>query len=423
MDEPETWRPLLEGEEAAQAWQAILEVAAALRGPVDERLAADPTVASGNAGIALFYSYLAQALADDAWADAAVEAFDRMVEAVPAASLPPGLWSGLLGVGWTIEHLRGRLFAAGDESDDEEDGTGEIDATLRRVLQQRLEGDYDLIRGLAGMGVYAAERLPRPLARESLLMVLVHLFNRAERGPEGITWYTPPELLPPSHRELYPHGYYNLGMAHGVPGVIALLGAAGAAGLLDGQSGPLLEGAVGWLLAQELPAGSASRFPSFTGPGIAPEPARLAWCYGDLGVAASLLVAARGAGNAEWEREAVRVALAATERAPEASGIVDAGLCHGAAGAGHLFNRLYQATGEERLAAAARGWLGRTLALRRPGEGAGGFFAWKPGPGQGWEADPALLTGAAGTALALLAAVSSVAPAWDRLLLTSYRRK
>src|SRR5262249_50442275 len=69
MDEPETWRPLLAGEEAAEAWQAILEVAAALRGPVDERLAGDPTVGSGNAGIALFYSYLAQALAEDAWAD------------------------------------------------------------------------------------------------------------------------------------------------------------------------------------------------------------------------------------------------------------------------------------------------------------------------------------------------------------------
>jgi hypothetical protein len=418
MAEPETWRPLLEGEEAAQAWEAILEVATALRGPVEERLAADPTVASGNAGLALFYSYLAQALGDY-WADAAAEAFDRMVEAVPEASLLPGLWSGLLGVGWTFDHLRGRLFAAGDGEDD---GITEIDATLRTTLHQRLEGDYDLIRGLAGMGVYAAERLPRPLARESFFMVLVHLFNRAERGPEGITWHTPPKILPPSHLELYPRGYYNLGMAHGVPGVIALLGAAGSAGLLDGQSRPLLEGAVGWLLAQELPAGAVSRFPSFTGPGIAPEPARLAWCYGDLGVAAALLMAARGAGSAEWERQAVRVALAAAERPPETSGVVDAGLCHGAAGAGHLFNRLSQATGEERLAEAARAWYRRTLALRRPGEGAGGFFAWKPGPGKGWEADPALLTGAAGVALALLAAVSSVDPEWDRLLLASCRK-
>jgi hypothetical protein len=418
MAEPETWRPLLEGNEAEQAWQAVLEVAAALRGPMTARLAADPTVASGNAGIALFYSYLAQALADDVWADAAVSAFDRMVEAVPDAPLLPGLWSGLLGVGWTAEHLRGRLFATGDEEGEEEDDdAAAIDEALWTALRQRSKGEYDLIRGFVGMGVYAAERLPRPRARESLLLLLVHLFNHVERGPAGGTWHTPPELLPPSHRELYPRGYYNLGMAHGVPGVIALLGSLAAAGLLDGQSRPLLDGAVDWLLAQELPAGAVSRFPSFAGPGIAPEPSRLAWCYGDPGVAVALLGAARGAGNADWEREALRVALAAAEREPASSGVVDAGLCHGAAGVGHLFNRLWQATGEERLAAAARAWFRRTLDLRRPGEGTGGFSAWNPE--KGWEADPSLLTGAAGIAVALLAAISPLAPEWDRLFLAS----
>jgi hypothetical protein len=37
----------------------------------------------------------------------------------------------------------------------------------------------------------------------------------------------------------------------------------------------------------------------------------------------------------------------------------------------------------------------------------------------GWRDDPCLLTGSAGTALALLAATTDVEPAWDRFLALS----
>jgi hypothetical protein len=46
----------------------------------------------------------------------------------------------------------------------------------------------------------------------------------------------------------------------------------------------MLDGAVAWLLAQRLP-GAGAAFPSYVGAGIDPRPTRLAWCYGDLGLA------------------------------------------------------------------------------------------------------------------------------------------
>jgi hypothetical protein len=99
----------------------------------------------------------------------------------------------------------------------------------------------------------------------------------------------------------------------------------------------------------------------------------------------------------------------------------DAGLCHGAAGLGHLFNRLYQATGHPELLVVARSWLERALAMRSLDRGVGGFVAWGP-DAQGeldWRNDPSLLNGAAGVALALLAATTPIEPAWDRFLLLS----
>jgi hypothetical protein len=164
-------------------------------------------------------------------------------------------------------------------------------------------------------------------------------------------------------------------------------------------------------------------FSHFYFPGVEATPSRLAWCYGDLGMAATLLVAARGAGEPAWESTAVELALAAAERPVELARVFDAGLCHGAGGVAHLFNRIHQATGEERLGEAARFWYERTLELRQPGLGVGGFRAWSADVAgvQDWRDDPGLLEGATGVALALLAAVSAVEPEWDRALLVSAR--
>jgi hypothetical protein len=147
--------------------------------------------------------------------------------------------------------------------------------------------------------------------------------------------------------------------------------------------------------------------------------ARLAWCYGDLGIAAALLGAARCVDEPAWERAARATAHRAASRPPEQAGVKDFGLCHGSAGLGHLFNRLYQATGDEALAEAARFWFQGTLEVRQPGRGAAGFAAYRElHPGQAdWADEPGLLVGAAGVALALLAATTSVEPEWDRMLL------
>ena len=73
------------------------------------------------------------------------------------------------------------------------------------------------------------------------------------------------------------------------------------------------------------------------------------------------------------------------------------------------------------MAEAACFWLERTLALRQPGRGIAGYLSRSPGADGALTslAEPGLLTGAAGVALALLAAATPVEPAWDRLLLAS----
>jgi hypothetical protein len=409
-----TWQPVLEGAASDSARESVRAILADLES-LGREPSGDPSLAGGTAGLAVLHGYLAQT-GRGPETDAVARRCLR--HAIAAMSERPGtasLYSGLTGVGWAIAHLRPRWPGRDDEDD-----LAEIDEVLLDHLDQSpWRGEYDLIEGLVGFGVYALERLPRPAAITCLERVVDRLAETAEpQGEgEGITWWTDPAWLPAETRTGFPRGYYNLGLAYGVPGVIGLLGKACAAGVARDRAWPLLDGAVRWLREQD----GADGFGYWVDPGARRDKARLAWCYGDSGVAAALLGAARCVAEPAWESSALAIAHRAAERPYADAGIKDAALCHGCAGLGHLFNRMFQSTGEPRLAQAARAWFEWTLAMRCPGRGIGGYEAWQADAAgrPTWSADPGLLNGAAGIALALLAATTSIEPRWDRMLLVS----
>ena len=200
-----------------------------------------------------------------------------------------------------------------------------------------------------------------------------------------------------------------------------MLGGAYGAGVARAKVRPLLDAAVAWLLAQMVNDDTGSSFPPWVGPGIEPAENRSAWCYGNPGIAATLLCAARCVGEPAWEDRAIEIVRIATQRPPEKTGVADAGLCHGAAGLGHVYNRMFQATGEKFLEEAARFWFEQTLELRHHGRGIAGFSTSMPDETgkRAWVDDPGVLTGATGIALALLGAATPIEPAWDRMLLIS----
>jgi class I lanthipeptide synthase len=381
------------------------------------RLNRQLSLGGGQAGVALLFAYLHAVEPGRGHDDVAVDLVERSAERM--GELPPlgGLYGGFAGVSWVVEHLHGWIL-----DPEGEDAGEEVAEALTGLLGgSRWWGEYDLITGLVGYGAYALERLPRPGGGECLEAVVARLAETAEHRPEGVAWKTPPERLMADTRTQFPHGNYNVGVAHGVPGVMALLAASCAAGVAEREARPLLAAALAWLLAQRLPPEAGSIFPYSVAPGVEPSTTRLAWCYGDLGIAAALLAAARFAAEPAWEREALAIARAAAARPPATAGVPDAGLCHGAAGVAHLFNRLFQASGEPALAAAARTWFGEALALRRPGEGIGGYrlLTADEHGALAWRDEPGFLQGAAGIALALLAAATPVEPLWDRLLLAA----
>ena len=433
---PPAWRPVADAALRARAEDTLRGIATRFARPLpgwapeaaapDARGAVDASLASGTAGQAVLHAYLARSGGSAGEAALARECLDAAIEAAGRVPMEASLFTGFVGIGWAVEHLSRLLSEDGARDDggragDPEDPLASIDEALRTALESGAAlDDFDLVSGLTGIGLYALERLPRPGARECLRLVVDRLADRAERARGGLSWRTPPERMPSGVRKAGP---YDLGTAHGVPGVIAFLGQACAWNVAAPRARDLLEDAVSWLLEQRLDPDGPGCFAATAGPGGGRQPARLAWCYGDAGIAAALLVAARAAGDAAWASEAIAIGRAAAERSDEGSGVRDAGLCHGAAGIAHIFLRLHHATGETLFADAAALWLSRTLDLERAG-GLDGFPSWftPEDSASRWVADPGLLRGAAGVGLALLAATSTIEPAWDRALLLSGRR-
>lgn len=413
------WEPLLEGARARRAEAAVEAVLKDLEAGRDETQERG-SLAGGSAGLAVLYAHLALVRPGEGWESRSQAALDRSVEFLGSAVMGPGLYGGFTGIAWTLDHLRRTLPAtAGDGL---EDPNEEIDGALLDYLDQSpWVADYDLISGLAGYAAYGLGRLDRPGGRAVLAKALTRLYETKVDRDGGATWYTAPSLLPAWQRELNPEGYYNLGLAHGIPAVLVVLARAAAAG--HGPAREVLEQGVAWLLAQRLPPGHGGCFASVIPAGDTPREltaCRVAWCYGDLGLAVALLIAARTAGRPDWEVHALDIARRAAALPLEAAGVRDGGLCHGAAGNAHLFNRLFQATGDPAFREAALRYTDLLLDLRKEGRGIGGFEAWMPGRADGgdpWCTVPGLLEGSAGIALALLALLHPVAPAWDGFLL------
>jgi len=310
----------------------------------------------------------------------------RAVEATPTGpDAAVGLFGGLARVGWMLAHLA--------DGPDAEAAGGSIE---RRLIHSQTPdaGHFDLISGLAGLGLLASERGAAGARLATHVVDRLEALARPRLG--GVAWYTPADWVPDHQRADAPDGYWSLGVAHGTPGVIAALANLVRAELEVSRAARLLDDAVRFLLAAEPPG--PDRFADWH-----PRPprsvCRVAWCYGDLSVAIALLVAARARRRPDWEAEALALARPMAARTAADAGIQDAGLCHGSAGAAHLFGRLWAATGEPVFHAAAQRWLDDTLArcaARQDG--------------------PALLYGAPGIALALGAAISDDEPTWDRLL-------
>lgn len=371
-------------------------------------------LANGLAGCVLFLAELARVRPSPRRIGAVTAHLERLSSAVADSPIGLGLFTGLAGVLWV---LRRSADLIGLRSMTDDSFYADAFAVYRAYLSQpRAEYEYDLISGVAGIGMWALS-LHDVSARDQLVrLILARLQERAQPNADGVRWETP-SSRPRRDGTRNTETEFNLGLAHGAPGVVGFLAECVRRQVAREIAFPLLQMACRSLLAQRQ-VGAGCNFSDIEG---SQRRSRLAWCYGDPGVGLALYKAARALRSNELEAAAREVlAGSAVRRREDGCGVRDSGICHGSAGLWMIFSQL-RGSGfvDDRILGAIKTWHDDLLAERDHDRGICGFYSYKSS-GVGNLPDPSYLTGAAGVGLALMSA-ELPDDGWAFPLLASFR--
>lgn len=405
----------LDTSDVARAWSAVRDISSEF--VKWEQWSNQPPAISGWWGGAILHLAYHQQVERSAEREEAVGNLLDVGLSAAGGCRFPSFYGGLSGLGWGMEHVS-RLMGDEIELDD-------LDEWLCTVVERGAVRDQELIGGLAGIGFYGLERVRHEKARQLVARVILTLERQARLQINGLAWHKAPEFIPDWQREKLPTGCWNLGLSHGIPGVIAFLSYAVRTGVCADVATHLLEQSVPWLIRQYFQIGERWHVAS-TVEGPRPEHSRLAWCYNELGTTMPILNAADALSRDDWRAFGADVLHSLEPIDVAGSGAYDTGevrdpaICHGIAGIAHLFAHSARVLNDASLTDTARRWMKALLDGRSDKYGVCGFpkigAPDKVTNVRPVENDPGFLEGASGVGLVLLAALADEEPGWNRIL-------
>lgn len=369
---------------------------------------------SGKFGEILFLYYYS--LINNEYQEKADMLLDELIENISTKNLPftSTYCNGFAGFGLGLHMLEEAGFIDGSA-----DTLDDIDVILSYHLKKEIGKDnYDFLHGVVGIGFYFLKHYKyRPqVSLVQIKRILDYLESSAIYEEDGKYKWTMIDTYDDNKVKT------NISLSHGMASIVIFLSRTLHLGIIEDNIAlvKLLKGALKFVLAQQI---DHSEYGSYF-PNLALESiptivrSRLAWCYGDLGIAMALWQA----GNALKDQDAIDFAkkilkFSATRTNLVQASVHDAGLCHGAAGVAQVFLRMGKEMQLPELYKAYEYWKDITLRMGSHQDGVGGYKAFRAKEDE-WIAFSSVLEGAAGIGFTLLSEVNSD---WDEILLLSFR--
>ena len=364
----------------------------------------------GNFGTLLFLYYYADYTKEKKYTQLAEQVLDKLLTQLESNLFGFSYASGYAGIFYLFHFLQEKKSINFDFTDSEAIIENYIIKHAGDCMQMN---DFDYLHGSLGVALYFLKKNPEhPFLREFIDFI----YNKAEKGSlnQTVKWKTPygwPELT-------YD---YHLSLSHGMTSMVIFLCRLLKLETFSASNDCLtmLEGCMNYILLQEIdhtqygsyfPNKSLENNPS-------PIQSRLAWCFGDLGIAWALWQSGSTLNNRQWQDKAVEIMEYATQRVNrEQTFVSDCGICHGSAGIAMMFRRFYLETHEKIFYNAWNYWIDFTLNFKRFDDGLAGFKTFEL---KEWKNDISLLTGISGIGLSLLSFIRDDLQEWDELFLLS----
>lgn len=257
-----------------------------------------------------------------------------------------GLWFGAPALAFAVHAAAPSSYPTALQS---------LDAAVTRLVNKRLKAahariaaaarpplaEFDVVRGLTGLGAYLLQADPRGDRLRRVLSYLVKLTEPVaaddEAGPTAPGWWSADAAS--ATQDVDGAGHGNFGMAHGIAGPLALLALAQQQRItVDGHTAAI-ERICAWLDAwrHHTPAGPwwperISVTELRAGRSARSGPARPSWCYGTPGLARAQQLAGLALRDRARQHMAEHALARCLADPDQLARITDPAMCHGWAG-------------------------------------------------------------------------------------------
>ena len=369
---------------------------------------------SGLAGISCYFFHYYRYSGIGKYKRLGYLALESIFNAIEKGFSNPSFANGLGGVHWMFSYLGNQGFISKEEANSLSNLMPMFDNFSRA---QFANDNYDVLHG--ALGIYPIERIIiekgnepniKIDAFESINLIKSELSRLAIHNDDHkLSW----ELKDPlkGDKEI------NFGLAHGIPSILIAL--SWIYKITKDQSilTELIEPGMKFLLSHNVTSPKdLSLFPVSVKNGVAKRPSRMAWCYGDPGVATAIHQIGENCEQKEWQEIAQSVLKSAAIRKNENdTGISDACICHGSAGLALIYLNAGNKTGYEPFLNTARYWIRYTLEMGNNSGGSAGYL-FKVQQNK-HISKYGLLEGISGVGLTLLAVLEGELPGWEKGLM------
>lgn len=322
------------------------------------------SLASGSSGLLLLFAELDRLFPEQKWDQAAHQCVLRIkesIESFPHVSL--ALFGGLAGVAYALQQAsRGRTRYQKMIHYIDNTIIERIEDKYFLPMKEKLQASqscspnlYELIQGISGIGAYCLHNYNVSSFQQitkNIIKYLLALIQPIEINGKKIPgWYVSAEnQFLESEKHNYPQGNFNLGLSHGIPGVLAFLSIARLYGVCVNGQNEAIHYLAEWIYQKKKGQEGAFYWDSTTTfdeevSGIQEQQnahPRHAWCYGAPGVVRSLYLAGRALKDESMQNRALSCYCSIFNQSRETWFLPGPTFCHGLAGLLTITNLMAQ---------------------------------------------------------------------------------
>ena len=370
-------------------------------------------IIDGKSGISEFYYYLSKHFNNDKFATKGFSIITDIVNDINKGYANPSFCSGLAGFGWYLETLVDERILKRKDIE----LLNALDNYIYRSMYKYIcDGNFDYLHGGIGTALYFIKRLHKNSSKKNLEEFIAILEDKGTRFKDGsMAWQSQLSLNDNLKG-------FNFGMSHGQASIISFLQQCYIKGICKIKVRDMLFRSIQYLISNTTNDKNAvNYFPDWIHPDNTKNfNSRLAWCYGDLGIAMALYNAAGITNDGTLKKFSLEILQHSTGRRNlQKEGVIDAGICHGAFGIAHIFNRCFINTENEIFKITSDYWFNEGLKMSTFPDGYAGYKTWYTPAYGGWQPNASLIEGITGIGLSILSRISFTKPDWDKCLLLS----